>query len=456
MSARILVVDDQPLNVKVLQAKLSSEYYEVITAEDGDGGLEAMRAERPDLVLLDVMMPGKNGFEVCEEIKADPGLKHIPVIMVTALSESSDRVRGLEAGADDFLTKPINDIALFARVRSLLRIKLALDELRLRDHTSLQLGAVEKDGSAIDSGTGGRILIVEDSPEDAQILTDLLGAENEVVGVAGIDEAMAAVDNEKFDLIVVSLDLDGADGLRLCSQLRSNNPTRHIPQIMLIDPTDTERLVKGLDLGVSDYIYQPIDRNELIARVRSQIRHGRYQDRLRGTFHRSVAMAVTDSLTGLYNRLYFTSHLTTQLERAGEQKKPLAVAMIDIDHFKDVNDIHGHAVGDEVLCELANRLAQVIRARDLLARLGGEEFVVLMSDTDASEAEAVSSRMRRAIADGPFVPAIVEGGLEITVSIGVGEVRGYDDTVEGILNRADVALYEAKRGGRNQVIFSTG
>src|SRR3546814_2951801 len=132
MTARILVVDDIPANVKLLEVKLTAEYFDVVTASDGPSALDRAHSDAPDLILADVMMPGMDGFELCRRLKADPETSHIPLVMVTALSDVSDRVRGLEAGADDFLTKPVNDIALFARVRSLARLKQMMDELRLR------------------------------------------------------------------------------------------------------------------------------------------------------------------------------------------------------------------------------------------------------------------------------------------------------------------------------------
>ena len=451
MSARVLVVDDQPLNVKVLEAKLSSEYYEVISATDGASALAAMREEKPDIVLLDIMMPGMDGFEVCRQMKADPSLAHIPVIVITALSEARDRVRGLEAGADDFLTKPINENALFARLRSLLRIKLSLDELRLRDQTSQQLGLTE-DGDAAANESKARILLIEDLPGDAKLVREVLSREHEVVHMTDTETALRTASIEPFDLIIISVELKDSDGLRLCSQLRSRDVTRNLPLLVLIAENATTKLAKALDLGVSDYLYKPIDSNELIARTRNQVRHKRYQDILRTTYHRSISLAVTDTLTGLYNRLYLTSHLGSLLERVVEEDKPLAIAMIDVDHFKDVNDRHGHAVGDEVLREIAHRLDQFSRATDLVARLGGEEFVIVMPETTVEAAQLVTARLRREVASAPFGTTPVEGGLAVTVSIGVAGMLGDDDTPESLLKRADDALYAAKRGGRNRVI----
>ncbi len=450
MPARVLVVDDYQLNVKLLEARLSGEYYDVITAADGFIALEMVRERRPDIVLLDIMMPGMDGFEVCRQMKADPALEHIPVIMVTARGDPASRVRGLEAGADDFLTKPIDDIALLARVRSLLRMKMVLDELHLRDHTNLQLGAIDEGAFTADSGADARILVVEDCAADAALIESVLSRENAVRCVNTADAALNAPGDEPFDLIIVSLELDGCDGLRLCSQLRSHDATRHVPLLMLVDQDHTQRMVKGLDLGINDYLYKPIERNELIARARGQIRHKRYQDGLRHAYQRSVSLALTDSLTGLYNRRYLTCHLASLVGRLAAEGKPLALAMVDIDRFKAVNDTHGHAPGDDVLRELARLLKRFIRSSDLAARLGGEEFVVVMPDTGVGGAEAITSRLRRGVAESTGVKA------PITVSIGVAELQGPNDTPERLLRRADDALYEAKRGGRNRVIAAAG
>ncbi|MBX9726247.1 MAG: response regulator, partial [Rickettsiales bacterium] len=159
MTGLVLVVDDVPANVKLLEAKLTNEYYDVITAKDGFEAIEQTKAKKPDLILLDVMMPGIDGFETCRRLKQDPDVSHIPVVMVTALSEPSDRVAGLEAGADDFITKPINDTALFARVRSLVRIKVLIDELRLRDKSGSQLGMSASDFSLNLDVSGSTIML---------------------------------------------------------------------------------------------------------------------------------------------------------------------------------------------------------------------------------------------------------------------------------------------------------
>jgi two-component system cell cycle response regulator len=456
MPGRVLVVDDQPLNVKLLEGKLAKEYYEVVTAYNAYDALDLMRESRPDIAVLDVMMPGMDGIDLCKLMKADPELMHVPVIMVTALSEPADRVRGLEAGADDFLTKPINDIALFARIRSLLRLKMALDELRLRDHAGSQLGLTADKEISSEDGSGAEILVVSDSAADARLVEEVLSDSHRITVVSDPQETLKISHEGKFDIIIVGIEKEETGGLRLCSLLRSDEATRQVPLLMMLDEEDTERLAKGFDIGINDYIYRPIDRNELIARTRSQVRHKRYQERLRSAYQRSVSLATTDSLTGLYNRRYLESYLASLVDGPSAGDKPLSVAMIDIDHFKPVNDTHGHDVGDDVLREVSDRLRRVIRASDLVARFGGEEFVIVMPDTDIELAETVSKRLRAEIADTPFAIDQLEAGLNVTVSIGVAAIGSPGETPVAMLKRADEALYEAKRGGRNKVIAAAG
>ena len=454
MSARVLVVDDVMPNVKLLAAKLTREYFDVLTAYNGQQALELVKSESPDIVLLDVMMPGMDGFEVCQRIRSDPATMHIPVVMVTALSDISDRVRGLEAGADDFLTKPVNDIALFARVRSLVRLKMMMDEWRLRESTSGHFGMLNSGVNLLSESTEkARVLVLEDSPLDLDKITDTLGRDGaDVYSAANCARALERALAEEFDLVIVSLTLLNEDGLRLCSQLRSHERTRQVPILLMIDEGDLQRVAKGLELGANDYVIKPLDRNELQARVRTQVRRKRYQDRLRANYEQSLSLALTDSLTGVFNRRYVSAHLPRLLDRAADSNKPVSILMFDIDHFKRVNDTFGHDVGDEVLREVAVRSARNLRNFDLVARLGGEEFVVIMPDTDGEAALMVAERLRQRIGDTPFAISAPVGEITVTVSVGVAVGGRVGDTVDTLIKRADEALYEAKRTGRNRVI----
>lgn len=454
MSARILVVDDVPANVKLLAAKLTREYFDVLTADSGPKAIEIAHQEAPDIILLDVMMPGMDGFEVCRRLKADGRTLHIPIVMVTALSDGSDRVTGLESGADDFLTKPVNDIALFARVRSLVRLKQTMDEWRMRERTSDELGVVGGEESELaESAEHARILVVEESDlQRAKIVQTLQADSATVTSTPSIDDADRLARSEEFDLVVASLMLAEDGGLRLVSRLRCREATRQIPILLVTQEEDIQRVAKGMEIGANDYILKPIDRNELKARARIQIRRKRFQDRLRSNYQRSLSMALTDELTGLFNRHYLGAHLARMIARIAEMRKPVVAIMLDIDHFKSVNDTYGHAVGDQVLKEVAVRVSRNLRNFDMVARFGGEEFIIVMPDSSLEGAVLVAERLRLRIAEEAFAVAAPVRELHVTISLGVAATEDADMTPSLLINDADLALYAAKRKGRNCVV----
>lgn len=449
----MLIVDDIPTNVRLLEARLSAEYFDVVTASTGKDALAICAEGDVDLVLLDVMMPEMDGFEVCARLKADPATSHVPVLMVTALDQPSDRVRGLEVGADDFITKPLDDVQLMARVKSLVRLKALTDELRARARTGQEI-AVEDAMQAMASidHDNGRILLIDTDPRHAERVKGYLSGSNRVDVLSHPADAALVVSNGTYELALVSMALGDFDPLRVCSQMRTAELSRTLPIILIAEEDDKPRVVRGLDLGVNDFIMRPVERNELLARVRTQIRRQRYAVELRRSVNNTLALAVTDELTGLYNRRYFERHLAIMQSKAIEQQRDMAVMLIDMDYFKQINDTHGHGTGDAVLREFADRLRRNIRGVDLACRFGGEEFVVLMPDTDFQQAQIVAERVRSAVADKGFDNGMGRQ-LTVTVSVGVALNDEGADSPEALLRRADVALYRAKREGRNRVVY---
>ncbi|KQW30856.1 response regulator PleD [Rhizobium sp. Root274] len=453
MTARILVVDDIPANVKLLEARLMAEYFEVLTASNGFDALDICDRTQVDVILLDIMMPEIDGFEVCERLKSNPRTAHIPVVMVTALDQPSDRVRGLKAGADDFLTKPVNDLQLISRVKSLVRLKTLSDELRIRHDGTRQAGV--EDSLRL---TDGRL------EEQAQVLlVDSRGASQEriikalkpIAEVSALSDPQAAVfeaAENGYDLVIVNSNLTDYDPLRLCSQLRSLERTRFIPILLITEQGDEQMIIRALDLGVNDYIVRPLDPNELLARVLTQVRRKRYNDRLRNSVRQTIELAVTDGLTGLHNRRYLDTQLRTLFARAKVRGKPLTICITDIDRFKLVNDAFGHDAGDEVLKEFSGRIRSTVRGADLACRYGGEEFVVVMPDTTAEVAASVAERLRLMIEARPFQLRSGETPLTLTASMGIATLSPGIDTPEQLLKQADRALYEAKNSGRNRVV----
>src|ERR1700722_6663538 len=451
MTARILVVDDIAPNVRLLEAKLTAEYFDVLTASSGREALQICEEDMCDIVLLDVMMPGMDGFEVCRRIKTNPATAHLAVVLITALDQPTDRLRGLEAGADDFLTKPIDEVALMARVRSLVRLKVVVDELRNRANTTLALRA-EDEGAALlaEDGRGGRILLVDDRESSRERIVKALGARHQVVSETDPQEALFKAAEDNYDLFVISLGLAKYDGLRLCSQIRALERTRHLPILVIAEYEDRDRVLRGLELGVNDYLSRPIDRNELLARARILLRGKRYADRLREKVQHSIELYIVDPLTGLNNRRFLENHLAATLEQARVRHKPVSLMILDIDHFKQVNDTYGHQAGDEVLKGFSDRIRRIIRGGDLLCRLGGEEFVVVMPNVPLDVARRVAERARVSIEEAPFVIEKSGRTIPITVSIGLAE-RGRDAEADALYQRADKALSRSKAEGRNRV-----
>ena len=449
MSARILIVDDMLVNLRLMQAKLMAEYYDVLLATSGQEALDICGREMIDLVLLDVMMPGMDGFEVCRRLKGDPRTMHLPVVLVTALDQQQDRVRGLEAGADDFLTKPVRGLPLFSRIRSLTRLKMLTDELRMRAETSTRLTAPLQSAPHLDSGLKGRLCAILDAPDQSQRLARLIGSEHDLIVMSEPDAAVQR--DETVDLFIIDLRSTGFDPLRLCSRLRSYEATRQIPILLLATPEDEARVARGLELGANDYCQTPLDKNELLARIRTQVRRRRYDDGLRRSLQSTLELAITDPLTGLHNRRFFDAHLGPWIDQSRLSGRPLCVMMLDIDHFKRINDEFGHDVGDEVLREFAHRILANSRGSDLAARMGGEEFALLMPDLGEQEALQAADRLREVVAASPFGADSVR--LDVTASLGLAMWAGEEP--REFLKRADLALYQAKREGRNRVIQST-
>lgn len=451
MSARVLVVDDIPANVKLLEARLSAEYFSVLTAFSGIEALEICADERVDVVLLDVMMPGLDGFEVCRRLKQDPKTHHIPVVMVTALDQPSDKIQGLESGADDFLTKPVDDIALITRVKNLARLKTLNDEMMMRAATGRQLGVTEN--AALEralSGDFGRILVVEDHARSAERLAQSLSQFHDIVVEGDMETAYGLVSDEEFDLVLVSLALGKGDGLSLCAQLRENDKTRHLPIIVLIDQGGDARLLRGLDTGVNDYLMRPIETHELLARAKTQIKRKRHTDYLRSRMEMSVELSITDALTGLYNRRYLDRHLDALIKDAQSGGRELTVMMVDIDSFAEINEQHGHRCADAILTEFAKRLRRNVRGVNLACRLTSENFLVVLPDLGLSRAGQIAERLRAQIAAEPFAGPHSEH-LRLTASVGLADLTGAQDTSEAIMRRSRVALEQANKRGRNRV-----
>lgn len=449
MSARVLVVDDILANRRLMKAKLEAHYYTVLLAENGQDALDKALHEKPHIILLDVMMPGMDGYEVCERLKADDRTQHIPVVMLTALSEAEDRIRGLEAGADDFLSKPIDDFALTARLEALTRYNLVAHELRAREATSQQ-GTVLTDDERAELERPADVLVIDSAEAEANRLAAALREVGHQVLTwqEGQDRGRNVLSG--VDVIVLALSDQNHDALRLCAQLRTLQTRNAVSIIVTFDVADGKSATQALALGASDMVANPVNHHELQARVRTQVKRSRYVEILRRRVDRGLELSVIDQLTGLYNRRYMLSQLKQWMKRAASGVDPLSVVAFDIDHFKHINDEHGHEAGDNVLKAFAERIQMNVRPKDIVCRPGGEEFLVIMPETPGDLACVGAERIRHAIADEMFDLKRDNTSVDITVSAGVATYSGKDDTLADLLHRADQALYRAKQLGRNR------
>ncbi|MBF9061155.1 diguanylate cyclase, partial [Rhodobacterales bacterium HKCCSP123] len=452
MTGRILVVDDVATNRIVMKVKLTAACYAVDQADCGTAALACARANRPDLILLDVVMHDMSGLDVCRQLKAEPETADIPVILITALSDRAAKMSGLEAGADDFLTKPVDEVTLLARVRSLLRARDTARELRQRGEPVLGFAEAEAGFDARERP--GRIALVAAGPKGAVMwktaLDDRVGGEVTILPRDAALGWLGTAGTDVPDVFVIAADLAHRnEGLRLLSDLRARPATRNAATVMILPEGDSERAAIALDLGAHDILYDPFDAQELALRIRTQMGRKLQDDRLRASLKAGLEMAMTDSLTGLHNRRYALYRLDRMLAGSG---RGVAVMMLDLDHFKRINDTHGHSVGDEVLRRVALRLRSQLRAGDLLARIGGEEFLVVLPNSDRHAALDCAERLRAAVGEEVFAIGGDVPGLRVTLSAGLAlSDPGSGEAGQCLIDRADAALYGAKAHGRDKV-----
>ncbi len=457
MAEKILIVDDMSVNRIMLKVKLKEACHDSIQAADGMTALQLARDEQPKLILLDMMLPDISGIEVCRRLRADPATSHIPVVIITASADRARRLEALRAGADEFLTKPLNEMILLARIRSLLRACETEDELRLRAATCGDMGFAETVGGFDLPDHLG--LIAQDAATALSWRAMLAPHFGGRIDILTPTTALAEADGQRVpDVYVVGADPSAAgSGLRLVSDLRSRVQSRHSAICLVLSDAAGEAAAMALDLGATDLLTLPLDPEETALRLKLHVARKRRADQLRRQVRDGLRLAVADPLTGLYNRRYALAHLERIAQRARELGRRYAVMVLDLDRFKVINDSFGHAAGDRVLETVAHRLRDNLRPSDLVARIGGEEFLVALPDTTLGTARMAAERLCRAI---EVDPVVLPDGREVRVTISVGLALGNDrpdggpEAARSVVERADVALFAAKTEGRNQVTIS--
>jgi two-component system cell cycle response regulator len=457
MSARILIVDDVAANRIVQQARLAAAFYDPIVAADGAACLAIAREERPDLVLLDLGLPDISGLEVLHRLRRDPLTRDIPIIALTASGTAAERLAAFAAGADDVMDRPANERVLLARLRNLLRLKAESD---FPAPDSLAIAGLS-DAPAPFEPQGTVALVATQVARGESMRDALAGQLRDRLVVLSRREALADIaagqGRDSLPEVFILQD-DGQNPsatLRLLSELKSHQATRHSAVCVVGPAGEGDEAAMAFDLGADDAVGPSVTAEELALRTRSLLRRKRHSDGRRARMEDGLRLAMRDPLTGLYNRRFAAPQLAAVAARARAEGTPFAVMVMDLDHFKQVNDHYGHAAGDQVLVEVARRLTDNLRASDVLARIGGEEFLAILPGSCMMNARRVAERLCQAMDD---VPIRLSSGeeLHVTVSIGVAVAGGGPDAssaIEGLVEQADLALLESKGAGRNQVAY---
>ncbi|MCU1692400.1 MAG: response regulator receiver modulated diguanylate cyclase [Frankiales bacterium] len=296
------------------------------------------------------------------------------------------------------------------------------------------------------------VLIADDSTAMRSILRrQMLSAGLSVVEAANGEEAVRQARSLRPDLVLLDVDMPVLDGFQVMSVLRADAASRDVPVIFLTGRVQTAELVEGLDLGAFDYVKKPCDVDELVARVKAGLRVKARADELRRAAQDMDVLGSTDALTGLPNRRALERALDLLATDSRRSEQPLAVAVVDVDHFKRVNDVEGHGVGDSVLREVGRRLQSAVRPGQVLGRWGGEEFLALAPGVAGESAHRFGDRLRTMVG---WEPVLVEGAPPLTVSVSVGVAAGTPSNERTLVELADAALYAAKEAGRDRVVLA--
>ncbi|MBL4645045.1 MAG: PleD family two-component system response regulator [Rhizobiales bacterium] len=441
-------------NLRLLTKRLEAEYYSVTALDNGLDAIAYCQEYPVDVLLLDVVMPGLDGFETCRALKSEPATKDIPIILLTSLNTQKDRLKGFELGADDFISKPVNDVALVSRIKIFAQQKLMLEDLRAHSTKAFQDDlAIDLDQElSIDDGRNGKILVLDDNAEVAQKLAAQLSDEQEVEILATSVALSSLKSAADWNAIVLNFNQQEIDPLIFISRLKAQRDLRHVPVLAIVEPSQEKKLQKGFELGVTNYLFSPFQQDELKARVRREVSQNRMLRELHDDVENTMELAVTDPLTGLQNRRFLERQLATLIDQSLRYERDLSLMMMDIDKFKVINDEYGHAVGDVVLKEVAHRLRKSLRGSDLACRFGGEEFVCVLAETGLDVAMKAAERLRAGIESMPFIINDEGQSIQVTASFGVTQFLGKGDGIDDFIKRADQALYKAKFSGRNLVV----
>lgn len=456
MTGKILLVDESATSRIVMKVHLSSSFPHVSIAATGAEALTIAAREKPDLVLFSDSLPDCSGADLCRQMRRQPELAGATLVALVGVADRSKRSRLLSAGADDIFSRGQPEALLLARLRCLVRARGTEEEMTLRETAGRVFGLSEGDTPFDLQGEVALVTHRSASALDWHQALTRLSRHN--FRPFPISEALRWFQSGgTADVIAIDVGSSSRKTLlRLIVEVRAHPASRHAEILLVTDNPREPTLADALDHGANAVTTFGFDPREALLRIETLLRRKQIADRMRRRMQAGLRDSVTDALTGLYNRRYAGPYLERVAEDSQRSGRPFALVLADIDHFKVVNDTYGHPAGDAVLMMVSDLLRDNLRARDLVARFGGEEFLIVMPDTGPAEAQIVADRLRRRLAEAPIAVPGREERIQVTVSMGACVEKAdpaarSPEIVERMIDRADRALYAAKDAGRNTI-----
>ncbi|MEP1766197.1 MAG: diguanylate cyclase [Sulfitobacter sp.] len=460
MQGKILIVDSISTNRIVLKVKLASAFYQVLQASTMAEALHSIAAHKPDLVLTAINLPDGNAAQLCQTLSTARQTSILPVLVISGEVDTQTRLDALRAGAFDVMSKPVNETLLLGRIRTMIRSHQRLAEWQIRDDTSCALGLAEP--AAEFSRPGSITLVGMDIAPLQHWVRKMAPHLRARYTVSTLHDAMAGLHAGKPpDAVVLCLPdatSEAEECLRLIPALRASGQTRNAALLVIQNIPAPARATSALDVGADDVMTDGFDAVEACLRLQALLGRKHQVAQMLANVRTGLREVVNDPLTNLYNRRFAIPYMNQLIERSKTSQSPFAVILADMDHFKRINDKYGHASGDAVLVETADRLRAVVRTGDMVARIGGEEFLIAMPATTITTARAIADLICESIGARPFTIPGSTAPVCATISLGLTSnipamqlARRSMETAESLVDRADKALYAAKLKGRNCV-----
>ncbi|MCF8009751.1 MAG: diguanylate cyclase [Clostridiales bacterium] len=447
----IVIIGNKVADNNSLHETLNKTGYRVMISSNINCIKELLFYNMLDLLVLDDAF---DELELILQVLREHKSSDIPVIfMGSANNLAQDENINI---VDEILDKPVNYLEILSRTKSILEIRHM--QLQLKDYDNTQENKTEEHSETMDSNIifqtpKPRVLIIEDSKLQNLIIRKNLGEETmEFIPIYSGSEALNLASTNNFDLIILDIVLPDINGFKVCKQLKSDTGTANIPVLMITSLESMSDKLKGLEHGADDYLIKPINKKELNLRVNSLLRKKQLHDKMVHNYNKAYEESIRDRLTGLYNHGYFIERLKSEVDNATRYNKQFSLLFLDIDNFKPYNDSNGHPAGDNVLRELAGILVSTTRESDIVSRYGGEEFTVLLPETNKDGAIHAAHKIQRNVEYHPFPFQEYQPSGNLTVSLGVATFPEDAGSAKELLNNSDQALYKAKKNSKNKYI----